>query len=172
MHAAVLTLALIAALPAAAQELRTDIHYRLSTELRGPDQALGVVNGGRLDGAAALEPVANVSSQYWRVTLGAGGTVRLTSMFRGPEVCLSAIPEGEDRAGEATLRPCAEAPGQRWRPEADGTRFRLIAAGLPGRPQCLEVIADGEAAGRLRLGLCGFWASQFWTFAPTDQPVN
>lgn len=167
MRAAVLTLALIAALPAAAQELRTDIHYRLSTELRGPDQALGVVNGGRLDGAAALEPLANVSSQFWRVTLGAGGTVRLTSLFRGPEMCLSAAPEGE-----GALRPCAEAPGQRWRPEADGTRFRLIAAGLPGRPRCLEVIADGDTAGRLRLGDCGFWASQFWVFTPTDQPVN
>lgn len=166
-----LTLALIAALtaalPAAAQELRTDIHYRLTTELRGPDQALGVVNGGRQDGAAALEPAANVSSQFWRVTLGAGGTVRLTSMFRGPEVCLTATPEAE-----AALRPCAEAPGQRWRPEADGTRFRLIAAGLPGRPRCLEVIADGDAADRLRLGDCGFWASQFWVFAPTDQRVD
>ena len=119
---AVLVLSLAPA--AGAQEIRTDIYYRLSTEYLGRDMPLGVINGGLYDNAAKLEPLAESSAQYWHIVPSARGTIRLTTMFRGQGMCLGVIPAGE-RKGQAALLPCDEGPGQRWALDTREARLRL-----------------------------------------------
>ena len=153
-----------------AQEIRTGIYYRLTTELRGPDMPLGVVNGSYLNNAARLEPRAESSAQFWHIVPSLRGTIRLTTMFRGQGECLGVILDGT-RKGQAALLPCDESPGQRWGLDTREARLRLSNDAL-GFAQCLDVIGDGLDADRLRLNDCGFWAGQFWTLVPTEQPFQ
>lgn len=163
-------LALILAPAAQAQEIRTDIYYRLHTEFLGPEMPLGVINGSSLNNAAKLEPLAESSAQYWHIVPSARGTIRLTTMFRGQGECLGVILEGE-RKGEAALLPCDETPGQRWGLDTREARLRLSNEAL-GATKCLDVIGDGPAKNRLYLNECGFWAGQLWTLKPTLQPLQ
>jgi hypothetical protein len=170
--ARLLTLAL-AGLPAPAalaQEIRTDIYYRLSTEYLGRDMPLGVLNGSALNNAAILEPLAESSAQYWHIVPSARGTIRLTTMFRGQGECLGVIMDGE-RRGEAALLPCDETAGQRWALDTRETRLRLSNDALGGT-LCLDVFGEGPRKNRLYLNECGFWAGQLWTLKPTDQPLR
>lgn len=161
----------LAALPLAAQQrIDTAYFYRITNDLKGPDQALSVVNGGWLDNAAQVEQRADVSSQYWRIDIAPGGTVALSTMFRGPAYCLDIVPEGA-RVGEVDLRSCTGGESQRWRMVQEGARFQLKTTARGGE-ECLEVIPEGLAADRLRLNICGFYANQLWSFAVTDQPVK
>lgn len=163
-------LALTLAPAARAQEIRTDIYYRLYTEYLGRDMPLGVVNGGTYNNAAKLEPLAESSAQYWHIVPSARGTIRLTTMFRGQGECLGVIPEG-DRKGEAALLPCDETPGQRWGLDTREARLRLSNEAF-GAAQCLDVKGEGPGKNRLYLNDCGFWAGQLWTLKPTDQPLR
>ncbi|MGQ0566822.1 MAG: RICIN domain-containing protein [Gemmobacter sp.] len=156
--------------PALAQEIRTDIYYRLHTEYLGPDMPLGVVNGGDLNNAAMLEPLAESSAQYWHIVPSARGTIRLTTMFRGQGECLGVILEGA-RTGEAALLPCNEEAGQRWTLDTREARLRL-SNDAAGATKCLDVIGNGAGKNRLYLNDCGFWAGQLWTLKPTLQPLQ
>ncbi len=162
--------ALMAGSAAMAQEIRTDVYYRLSTEYLGPAMPLGVINGGALDNAAKLEPLAESSAQFWHIVPSARGTIRLTTLFRGQGMCLGVIPSG-DRAGEAGLLPCDESPGQRWGLDTREARLRLSSEAL-GATKCLDVIGNGPGKDRLYLNECGFWAGQLWTLKPTLVPLQ
>jgi hypothetical protein len=117
-----------------------------------------------------VEPAANVSSQFWRVAIGAGGTVRLTTFFKGPQYCLDILAT-EGRAGELALTPCTDALTQRWRLRQERARFQFVSdAGE--KEQCVEQITEGLSANRLRMTDCGFFGNQLWTFSITDQPVR
>jgi hypothetical protein len=170
--ARLLTLALVGLSAAAvrAQEIRTDIYYRLSTEYLGRDMPLGVINGSALNNAAILEPLAESSAQYWHIVPSARGTIRLTTMFRGQGECLGVIMDGE-RRGEAALLPCDETAGQRWALDTREARLRLTNDALGGT-LCLDVFGEGARKNRLYLNECGFWAGQLWTLKPTDQPLR
>lgn len=163
-----LTLAL--AMPATAQEIRSDIYYRLSTEFLGPDVPLGLQIGGDRDEAAELEAAANVSSQFWRIQQGPNGTLRLSNLYAGSQKCLEILTEGPG-ANQAEMQPCRDTPGQRFRLTAEDNGIRLTN-GVNGDLECLDVIAEGADRNRLTLRKCGFYASQFWTLTPTDQRAD
>lgn len=170
MHRPLLILSFLVALPAAAQEIRSDIYYRLSTEFLGPDMPLGLQIGGERDEAAELEATANVSSQFWRIQAGPSGTLKLTNLYAGPQKCLEILAEGPT-ANQAELQPCGDTPGQKFRLGVADNGYRL-QNGVNGDLECLDVIADGADKNRLTLRKCGFYASQFWTLTPTDQRAN
>lgn len=170
MRRPLVILLLSLALPAAAQEIRSDIYYRLSTEFRGPDMPLGLQIGGPRNEAAELEEADNVSSQFWRLQPGPNGTLRITNLYAGPQKCLEILTEGP-AAGQAELQPCNDVPGQRFRFALADNGFRL-QNGVNGDLECLDVIAEGADKNRLTLRPCGFYASQFWTLTATDQRAN
>lgn len=162
-----LLLCLIAA-PAAAQvtEIRGDIHYRLHTTLHGEGQPLAVVNGGVRNDAARLHPLAEVQSQFWRIVVSGDGFARITSMFRGPWVCLDVVNEGGFLKGGAEMRPCNGAPTQSWRLEREDNAFRIFNA-ASGRELCLESLTGGGEDGLAAMRPCGYFGTQFWVLAPT-----
>ncbi len=163
-------LALLLAAPAAAQEIRDDFYYRIGSDFGGPDTGLAIVNGGWLDRAAVVEKAANVSSQFWQVGIGVGGTVRLTTYFKGPQFCLDILKD-EGRVGELGLTPCRESETQRWSLRQERARFQFVSSAAE-EEQCVELITDGLAKNRLRMTDCGFFGNQLWTFTITDQPVQ
>ncbi len=167
-HAAFLSLALAA--PLAAQEIRDDYYYRIGSDFAGPENSLGVVNGGWLDRAAMVEATANVSSQFWRVSIGTGGTVRLSTYFKGPQYCLDILKE-TGRVGELGLTPCRDSETQRWRLRQERARFQFVSE-AGEKEQCVEMITDGLSINRLRMTDCGFFGNQLWTFTLTEQPVE
>lgn len=173
MRLTALALTLAAALPAApvaAQEIRDDFFYRIGSDFAGPEMSLAIVNGGWLDRAAIVEKTANVSSQFWRVGIGAGGTVRLTTFFKGPQYCLDIL-ASEGQVGELGLTPCTDSATQRWTLRQERARFQFVST-AGEKEQCVELITEGLSANRLRMTDCGFFGNQLWTFTITDQPVN
>lgn len=170
MRRPLVILLLSLALPAAAQEIRSDIYYRLSTEFLGPAMPLGLQIGGARDEAAELEAEANVSSQFWRIQPGPNGTLRISNLYAGPQKCLEILTEGPG-AGQAEMQPCGDVSGQRFRLALADNGFRL-QNGVNGDLDCLDVIVEGADRNRLTLRTCGFYASQFWTLTPTDQRAD
>jgi ricin-type beta-trefoil lectin protein len=90
-----------------------DFYYKLSTEFRGSDMKLDVINGGPNDNLTQLEPDQNVSGQYWRFLANADGTFRLTTLFRGPNMCLDIFNDGPNN-NQPHLAECANVSGQLW----------------------------------------------------------
>ena len=49
---------------------------------------LDVFNGGPKNNLTRLEPDQDVSGQFWRFVANGDGTFRLSTLFRGPRMCL------------------------------------------------------------------------------------
>lgn len=168
-RALILSVALtLAAGPAAAQitEIRADIFYRLHTALHGEGRSLAVVNGGVRNDAARIDPLAEVQSQFWRIVVAGDGFARITSMFRGPWVCLDVVNEGGFLKGGAEMRPCTGAPTQSWRLVREDKSFRLLNA-ASGSELCLEALTGGGEDGLAAMRPCGYFGTQFWVLVPT-----
>jgi hypothetical protein len=166
LPALVLAAALTCPPAATAQDIRWDIYYRLHTTFRGAEEPLGIVNGGVRNDAARLQPKQEVQSQFWRIAVAGDGFARITSMFRGPWVCLDVVTEGGFLKDGAEMRPCDGAPTQSWRLEREDAGFRLRNAAL-GRELCLEAITGGGEDGLAAMRPCGFYGTQFWVIEPT-----
>ncbi|PHP68558.1 hypothetical protein CSC94_00680 [Zhengella mangrovi] len=108
-----------------AQPVVDGIYYTLSTEFRGPDMRLDVVNGGPLDNLTHLVPAEDVSGQYWHFIDEGNGYYRLTTMFRGEDMCLDVF-NGGDRNNQVHLTQCGNYSGQFWLISGDDSGyFRL-----------------------------------------------
>jgi len=84
--------------PTSAQSVDQSFYYKLSTQFRGNGMKLDVFNGGPKNN---LEPDQDVS--FWRFVGNGDGTFRLSTLFRGPDMCLEPIsksPEEDNEAGE------------------------------------------------------------------------
>lgn len=158
----------LAAGPGAAQvtEIRGDIYYRLHTTLQGEERSLAVVNGGVRNDAARLDPAAEVQSQFWRIVVSGDGFARITTMFRGPWICLDVVTEGGFLKGGAEMRRCDGAPTQSWRFVREDNAFRLLNA-ASGTELCLESLTGGGEDGLAAMRPCGYFGTQFWMLVPT-----
>lgn len=61
---------------------------------------------------AHLAPCGNFSGQLWEVTPD-GPMFRMTTVFRGPSMCLDIVNGGPDD-NQAHLMPCENVSGQKW----------------------------------------------------------
>src|SRR6516225_4156025 len=89
--------------PTSAQSVDQSFYYKLSTQFRGNGMKLDVFNGGPKNNLTRLEPDQDVSGQFWRFVGNGDGTFRLSTLFRGPDMCLEPIsksPEEDNEAGE------------------------------------------------------------------------
>jgi hypothetical protein len=64
---------------------------RIYTQWHGPELRLDVVNGGAFDNFVHLAPAADVSGQAWTMIPDSQGTFRLTTEFRGKDMCLDVV---------------------------------------------------------------------------------
>ena len=64
----------VAPASAYAQSIDQGLYYKLSTELRGSEMKLDIINGGPKDNLTQLEPDQDVSGQFWRFMGNADGT--------------------------------------------------------------------------------------------------
>jgi hypothetical protein len=64
---------------------------KIYTQWKGAALPLDVVNGGELDNFVHLAPAGNFSGQQWTMTPDEKGTFRLTTAFRGKDMCLDVV---------------------------------------------------------------------------------
>jgi len=107
-----------------------NFYYKLSTQFRGIEWKLDVVNGGPKNNMTQLEPDQNVSGQFWRFIKNADGTFRLSTQFRGPNMCLD-IFNGGPNNNQPHLTNCANFAGQLW--TLTKTRRRVSGASVSSR---------------------------------------
>ena len=74
--------------PTSAQSVDQSFYYKLSTQFRGNGMKLDVFNGGPKNNLTRLESDQDVSGQFWRFVGNGDGTFRLSTLFRGPDMCL------------------------------------------------------------------------------------
>ena len=73
---------------------------------------LDVFDGGPNNNQPHLAECANVSGEMWNFR-EEGNSVRLTTMFRGPDMCLD-IFDGGPNNNQPHLAECANVSGQLW----------------------------------------------------------
>ena len=134
---------------------------KITTQWKGTAMPLDVDNGGELDNFVHLAPAADVSGQAWTMTPDSDGTFRLTTQFRGPDMCLDVarIKGGGGMDGFLKLTPCGNHEGQYWTSADEGGWLRL-------RPQfwklCLDVVNGGPLDGFAHMAECGDYSGQHW----------
>jgi hypothetical protein len=97
--------------------------YHLTTQLRGPDMCLGVIEKGPGANNLGLAKCADTPSQFWTMRT-MGGAMKLASTFKGGK-CAEVINGGDDN-DDIAYAACATSSGQFW---AMG-----IAAAPPAKP--------------------------------------
>jgi len=74
---------------------------------------LDVFNGGPKNNLTRLEPDQDVSGQFWRFVGNSDGTFRLSTLFRGPSMCLDIFNGGANN-NQPHLVNCTNFTGQLW----------------------------------------------------------
>jgi len=152
-------LALLAASQAAQAAPDPDVYYKLTTQFRGTGSPLDVFNGGPKNNQVHLADDQNVTGQFWRFTPAGDGYFRLSSKFRGPDMCLDIAPE----TNKPELRACGDYSGQYWRLRRDNQFYRLTTQ-FRGPDMCLDVAPETNQP---ELRPCGAYTGQFWQLNPT-----
>ena len=131
---------------------------KITTQWKGAEMRLDVVNDGAFDNFVHLAPAADVSGQAWTMIPDSQGTFRLTTAFRGPDMCLDVVRGGE-LDGLLKLTACGNHEGQYWTSRAEGDWLRLA-------PQfwqfCLDVVNGGPHDGFAHMAECGDYSGQHW----------
>jgi hypothetical protein len=99
-----------------------DGSFRLSTQFRGRNMCADIFTAGENENRPHLTRCDNFSGQFWFVTVTSDPAptdtffARLTTKFRGPNMCLDHLQE------VPRLAPCADVPGQLWLVSRTDTR--------------------------------------------------
>ncbi len=99
------------------------MHHLRESGQCGAGMPLDVFNGGGKDGMTRLAPKTNATGQLWRFAPAGGGFYRLTTKFKGTDLCLDVINGGpllrqwvdDAAATPAELDALTRADEQAWR---------------------------------------------------------
>jgi hypothetical protein len=131
---------------------------------------LDVFNGGPKNNRTRLEPDQDVSGQFWKLVGNGDGTFRLSTLFRGQNMCLD-IFNGGPSNNEPHLTRCGNFTGQFWKLKEDGDAIRLTTT-FRGPRMCLDIFNGGPNNNQPHLAPCGNYTGQLWTFTRTDKRVE
>lgn len=92
----------------------------MSTELRGQDMCLGVVEGGEYDTMAKLGSCEFTPGHAWLVEPAGEGTFRIKTRVRGQDMCLD-VYNGGPLSDYVHVAPCGNYSGQLWRIAQDAS---------------------------------------------------
>src|SRR5262245_18309775 len=124
---------LVLATPLLAQSPNPNFYYKLSTQYRGTDMPMDVINGEPQNNQARLDREQDVTGQNWNFVPTENGSYRLTTQFRGPDMCLDINPP----TNRPELRPCGNFTGQFWQIVPAGNWVRLTTT-FRGPGMCLD----------------------------------
>jgi hypothetical protein len=156
--------------PASAEMPNPSFYYRLSTEFRGPNQALDVFNGGAKNNLTHLDERQDVSGQLWNFAPVGDGTYRLKTQFRGSGMCLD-IHNGGPRNNQPHFTRCADLTGQFWNIVEEGDWVRLTTV-FRGDDMCLDIFNGGPNDGQPHLTRCADVTGQNWKLTRTNERVG
>jgi hypothetical protein len=153
--------------PTSAQSVDQSFYYKLSTQFRASGMNF---NGGPKNNLTRLESDQDVSGQFWRFVGNADGTFRLSTLFRGPDMCLD-IFNGGPNNNQPHLAKCANLSGQLWNIKEDGDAVRLTTL-FRGPDMCLDIFNGGPTNNQPHLAKCANLSGQRWILTKTNKPVE
>ncbi|MDP3274686.1 MAG: mannan-binding protein [Deltaproteobacteria bacterium] len=95
---------------------------------------------------------------------GSLGFQRMTTAFRGANMCLDVV-NGGPRNNHAELRPCGNYSGQQWHMEPQPNGATRMTTAFRGATMCLDVINGGPESNQIELRPCGNFSGQNWRLA-------
>jgi Ricin-type beta-trefoil lectin domain len=100
------------------------------------------------------------------------GTFRLSTLFRGPGMCLDIFNGGANN-NQPHLVNCGNFTGQFWNVmvSEDGDRVRLTTK-FRGPGKCLDIFNGGPNDNQPHLVNCAKLSGQLWTLTKTDKRVE
>ena len=136
-------------------------YKRLSTQWKGPNMPLDVINGGGRNDFAQLAKKDDVSGQMWKITK-ADEWLNLTTQFRGDKMCLD-VENGGNMNNFVKLERCENNSGQSWKmtKAGDGEYVRLTTE-FRGTGMCLDIVNGGSRDGMAQLTKCSDVSGQLW----------
>jgi hypothetical protein len=134
-------------------------YYRLNTEYRGDGTSLDVFNGTK-NNFLHLVPTQNTTGQFWRFVSNGDGTFKMTTQFRGPDMCLDVVNGGANN-NEPHLTPCGNYQGQQWMVVPDGPWVRFKTK-FRGEDTCLDIFNGGPNDNQPYFKPCGNFSGQRW----------
>jgi hypothetical protein len=141
-----------------------DGYKRLTTEWRGDDQCLDIINDGRRNNQPILAACELVGGQHWKVTPPRGGSVKLTTEWRRDGMCLDVANDGTS----VRLTSCRNSTGQRWKLWDVGNGFTALTTEVRGVAMCLDIANDGAANNQPILARCDNVSGQHWRVTSAD----
>ena len=136
-------------------------YKRLSTQWKGPNMPLDIINGGARNNFAQLAKKDDVSGQMWKITK-ADDWLNLTTEFRGDKMCLD-VENGGNMNNFVKLERCENNSGQSWKitKAGDGDYVRLTTE-FRGAGMCLDIVNGGARDGMAQLTKCSDVSGQLW----------
>jgi hypothetical protein len=156
------------------------VFHRMHTQFLGLNRSLDdVFNGGPNDNMTHFDILAERSGQFWRFAQTGDGFFRLSTLFRGPGMCLDTFNGGEND-NQPHLAPCANFSGQFWTitpitevpPLTTSGFFARLTTKFRGPGMCLDVFNGGPNDRQPHLAPCGNFSGQFWYLSPTEKRVD
>lgn len=140
-------------------------------------RAMDVINGGPRNNMVQLAQSGNFSGQFWRFHPTGDGSFKMTTLFRGTDMCAD-IFNGGANDNQPHLTTCANFSGQFWfinatndpPPFADTFVARLTTK-FRGPDMCLDRIEEGDAFFP-RLAQCSGLPRQLWVVGRTDRRID
>ncbi|MEO9528451.1 MULTISPECIES: RICIN domain-containing protein [Alphaproteobacteria] len=86
---------------------------------------------------------------------------RLTTQFRGNDMCLDVFNGGE-KNNMTHLAACADFSGQYWRLQPAGAGYYRLTTMFRGNSMCLDVYNGGSRNNQPHLTNCADFSGQFW----------
>lgn len=139
-------------------------YKRLTTQWKGPDIALDVINGGARNNFVRLAKKEDVSGQSWKITK-ADEWLNLTTEFRGDRMCLD-VENGGSMNNFVKLEKCENNSGQSWKiTKSKDDGYVRLSTEFRGSNMCLDIVNGGSQDGLAKLAKCEDVSGQLWKIA-------
>jgi hypothetical protein len=154
----------------------TNFYHKLSPKDANLFRAMDVIAGGPQNNITQLAETGDFSGQFWRFIPTGDGSFRLTTLFRGRDMCADIFNEGEND-NRPHLTPCADFSGQFWfvtvmsDAAPTNTFFARLTTKFRGPNMCLDHFQEGDAFFP-RLAPCANVPRQLWLVSRTDRRVK
>lgn len=144
-----------------------EVYYELSTEFRGPNMKLDVINGGAKDKLTRLTAGQFIGHGWQLGKPYSDGYFKIGNRFNGNGFCLD-VGNGGAIDNQPQIRRCGDFTGQLWKVTAFGPYYQFKTK-FRGDTFCLDIFSDGLNVNQPHLAPCDTGLSgQRWKVTKTD----
>ncbi|CAF1581160.1 unnamed protein product [Adineta ricciae] len=143
------------------QDFDSGYYYRFTTQWKGINKSLDVVNDEKSNKELKLATSGNYSGQYWKITPVDNGYYRLTTQWQGDGKSLDVVNDGKNY-DNLILDKSGNCSGQSWKITFVGNGFYRLTTLWLGNDKSLAVVDDGRPENQIMLAKTNNSPTQLW----------